>query len=168
METTMSETTGVKHINLNPVEQRLVKFMAKSRYEKSRAAGIKNNRKGPQSDYDTDLEGFGSELAAAKLLNVWPDLDLEGIPDHDLVYNGKTIDVKSTKYESGRLCAGLHKVNKSCDYYMLMIGSFPKYRFAGMAKKEELLNQKNIMNLGWGELFALDQSSLNSLEILKE
>lgn len=164
----MLETTGAKHINLNAVEQRIAKHMAKSRYETSRAAGIKNNRKGPQSDYETDLEGFGSELAAAKLLNVWPDLDLDVIPDHDLMFNGKTIDVKSTKYKTGRLCAGLHKVNKSCDYYMLMVGSFPSYRFAGIAAKEELLNQKNIMNLGWGELFALDQDKLNSLKVLKE
>ena len=51
---------------------------------------------------------------------------------------------------------------------MLMVGSFPSYTFAGLASKEELLNLKNIMNLGWGELFALDQSSLKSLEVLKE
>ncbi len=152
-------------MKLTESEQKIANYIAKSRYTNSRKSGITDNKKGPQSNYETDLEGVGSEMAAAKILNLWPDLGTSGeIPDHDLIINNKTIDVKSTKYKTGRLIAGLHKKNKACDYYMLMIGSFPEYECAGFCKKENILNDKTITNLGWGELHAVEQIVLQSLE----
>ena len=172
----MSETTGVKHTNsmleestmkLTTTEQKIASYIAKARYNKARAKNIPNNKKGPQSNYETDLEGVASEMAAAKILNLWPDLQIDTVPDHDLILNNKTIDVKATKYSSGRLIAGLNKNIKHCDYYMLMIGTFPEYRCAGVATKEELLNENTITDLGWGKLHALNQSALSDLESLK-
>ena len=103
-------------------------------------------------------------MVAAKLLNLWPDLQIEKVPDHDLKINNITIDVKATKYQSGKLIAATHKKEKACDYYMLMIGSFPEYRCAGFCKKEDILNDNTITNLGWGELHAVEQISLQPLE----
>lgn len=151
-------------MKLTETEQKIATYLAKARYKKARERGIVDNKKGPQSNYSTDLEGVGSEMVAAKLLNLWPDLQIEKVPDHDLKINNITIDVKATKYQSGKLIAATHKKEKSCDYYMLMIGSFPEYRCAGFCKKEDILNVNTITNLGWGELHAVEQINLQSLE----
>jgi hypothetical protein len=161
---------GVKHIEieLTLTEQKIAEFIAKARYNNARKKDIPNNKKGPQSNYSTDLEGFASELAAAKLLNLYPDLQIDKVPNHDLIFKGVTIDVKATKYNSGRLIAGLNKNLKECDYYMLMVGTFPEYRCGGVASKKELLNKETITNLGWGNLHALEQHELKQIEEFKE
>ena len=166
MESTRQGVVGMKRIDitLSETESRIAKFIGKERFKNARSKGIYNARKGPQSDLETDLEGVGSELAAAKLLNLWPDLQIKKIPDHDLKILNMTIDVKTTKYKTGRLIAGLGKSDKPCDYYMLMIGSLPTYSLAGFAKQEKLLNENTITDLGWGKLHALDQKELISLK----
>ena len=107
-------------------------------------------------------------MAAAKLLNVWPDIQIEEIPTHDLVVSNYTVDVKATKYRTGKLIAALHKKDKACDYYMLMLGTFPEYSLGGFCKKEKLLNEDTITNLGWGRLHALEQDQLMSLDEFKK
>lgn len=151
-------------MRLTETEQKIATYLAKSRYKKARERNIIDNKKGPQSNYETDLEGVASEMAAAKLLNLWPDLQIEKVPDHDLILNNITIDVKATKYQTGKLIAATHKKEKACDYYMLMIGSFPEYRCAGFCKKEDILNNNTITNLGWGDLHAVSQDNLQALE----
>lgn len=151
-------------MKLTDSEQKIATYLAKTKFKTSRERGITNNKKGPQSNYETDLEGVGSEMAAAKILNLWPDLQIESINDHDLTLGNITIDVKATKYKNGKLIVGIHKKQKPCDYYMLMIGSFPEYTCAGFCKKEDILNNNTITDLGWGPLHALQQSSLKSLE----
>jgi hypothetical protein len=80
-----------------------------------------------------------------------------------------TVDVKTTKYRTGKLIAALDKKDKACDYYMLMLGTFPEYSLGGFCKKEKLLNEDTITNLGWGKLHALEQYELLSLaEFRKE
>ena len=78
----------MKHIEieLTLTEQKIAEFIAKARYNNARKKDIPNNKKGPQSNYSTDLEGFASELAAAKLLNLYPDLQIDKVPNHDLIY----------------------------------------------------------------------------------
>jgi hypothetical protein len=151
-------------IRLGETEQKICEYVAKERYNNARNKGITNNKKGPQSNYDTDLEGVASEVAAAKLLNVWPDIQIEEIPTHDLVVSNYTVDVKATKYRTGKLIAALHKKDKACDYYMLMLGTFPEYSLGGFCKKEKLLSEDTITNLGWGKLHALEQDQLMSLD----
>lgn len=164
------EPHGQTHtkITLTDSERQVAEFIAQRRFDSNREKNISNNRKGPQSDYETDLEGMASELAAAKALNVWPDLT-EEIQVHDLTYNGVTIDVKATKYQTGRLIAGRQKKNKACDYYMLLVGECPTYDIKGFAKREDLLSEDTITDLGWGKLHALTQDKLTSLsDFLKE
>jgi hypothetical protein len=151
-------------MKLTDTEQKIAQYIAKARYKKARFAGIPDNKKGPQSNHATDLEGVASEMAAAKLLNLWPDLQINTVPDYDLIKGKVTIDVKATKYKTGKLIAAKHKKNKACDYYMLMIGEFPEYKLGGFCKKEDILNNKTITNLGWGELHAVEQWNLKSLE----
>ena len=154
-------------IRLDVTEQEVCQYIAKTRYDSARSKGIKDNKKGPQSNYETDLEGAGSEMAAAKLLNVWPDLS-EEVAVHDLTFMNHTVDVKATKYRTGKLIVGLHKKHKACDYYMLMLGTFPEYSLGGFCRKEKILNENTITNLGWGQLHALEQNQLMSLDEFKK
>ena len=158
--------TGVKHteIILTDSEQKIADFIAKVRTKTSRAKGIKNLKVGPQSPEQTELEGAGSELAAAKILNVWPDLSSGKSSVEDFTYNGFTVDVKTTKYPNGRLILPLYKKQKACDYYVLMVGTFPKYKCVGVASKNKLIDDKNITSFGWNNHHALEQAELMSIE----
>jgi len=152
-------------ITLNEAEQKLATFLAKKRYQNARSKGVKDNKIGGQSVAHTDLEGMAAEIAACRLLNVYPDLQTENIPVHDLVTSqGFTVDVKATKYETGRLLAVKGKAENPSDFYMLMIGAFPTYRCAGFASSEKLLCEETLTDLGMGEGHALEQKELMSLE----
>ena len=57
-------------VELNNAEQRLARFMARSRMENAIKRGITNAQVGSQDRLDIDLEGYGAELAFCKLFNV--------------------------------------------------------------------------------------------------
>ena len=151
-------------ITLNIAEQKLATFLARSRNEHSRAAGIKDQEVGKTGSLDIDIEGMGAEVAFCKLINVYPDTEIETTPDadcHSTRLGG--IDVKATKYRNGHLLARISKESHPPDSYALMIGEFPKYKFAGWIEAEKLLVSENIIDLGHGPTYALSQDKLRSL-----
>lgn len=151
-------------IQLNEAEQRLAKFLAKARYEKNRSTNTKDGKIGPQDCSVTDLEGIAAEIAFCKMVNVYPDMQLEERPTFDATLPcGMTVDVKATKYKNGRLLAVTGKAGKSSglDVYSLIVGEFPgPYEFKGFMKSEELLRQERLTDLGHGPTFAADQKEL--------
>jgi hypothetical protein len=152
-------------IVLNEAEQRLAKFLAKSRYMKNRQSNTKDGKVGPQDCETTDLEGIAAEIAFCKMVNVYPDLQLDERPEHDATLPcGTTVDVKATKYKNGKLLAVPGKVDKSdgLDTYSLVVGEFPgPYEFKGFCKREELLRQERLTNLGYGPTYAAEQKELS-------
>ena len=154
-------------IILNECEQKIAKHLAVSRNKNARSKGKPNTKMGNQSDAETDLEGIAGELVVCKALNLYPDteIDLVDLPKFDLLTaKGNKVDVKTTKYETGRMLATLKKKVEDCDIYVLVVGSFPSYRIAGWCKAEELLKKENIINLGHGEGYALSQEQLRPLK----
>tara|TARA_R110000803_G_C11816023_1_gene301333 strand:+ start:84 stop:575 length:492 start_codon:yes stop_codon:yes gene_type:complete len=154
-------------VELNLAEQKLAQYLAKARYENARGRNKPDMKKGPQSNEQTDLEGIASEIAAAKAVNVYPDLetDLDDLPDIDLLSRkGYSIDVKATTYPNGKLITALWKKDKSCQFYMLVIGKFPKYRIAGIMSADELMRDQRIKNLGHGDTYAAEQTELQSMD----
>lgn len=152
-------------ITLNETEQRLCKHIAKERYKVNRKKGVKNSKIGNQSDYLTDLEGFGGEMAFCKLFNVYPDLKVQVTNQQTdtgdcVLPNGKVIDVKTTKYKNGKLLAAKWKTCEDIDAYALMVGTFPSYKFMGFMSRQELLQDSRLTNLGHGEGYAAHQSEL--------
>jgi hypothetical protein len=152
-------------IELNEAEQKLARFLACKRHQANRDAGIENRRIGPQSDEQTDLEGIGAEIAFCKAHNVYPDMTLDSHPFEDAVTRqGKRVDIKSTRYQSGHLVAVLGKKEKNPpDIYALVIGVFPKYRIAGVIASGELLQDENIKDFGHGPTFAIGQNKLRNI-----
>ena len=154
-------------ITLDRVEQGLAKAIAQMRHNNNRSESVTNAKIGPQSNEDTDLEGIGGELAFCKLFNTYPDLSVEtrsslkGSDNADAVKDGKTIDIKTTKYENGKLVAApWKKQGKKPDYFALMTGTFPVYTFRGFMKSDELLKDSRLGSLGHGPTDIALQSEL--------
>jgi len=152
-------------IILNECEQKLAKYLAVSRHSNARGKGKPNAKMGNQSDEETDLEGIAGELVVCKSLNLYPDTDIDliDLPKYDLMTaKGSRVDVKTTKYLSGRMLATKKKKVDDCDIYVLVVGEFPAYRIAGWCKSEELLRPENLIDLGHGEGYALSQKDLRA------
>jgi hypothetical protein len=155
-------------ITLDATEQAIAEGLARRRFNAARKAGVANAKIGPQSNHLTDLEGIGSEFAFCKLFNLFPDLTVGARKGgHDCLLDSFKVDVKSTKYKSGKLLARTSKTLDDADIYALMIGEFPTYEFVGWSLNKELLKQENIINLGHGEGYGLTQNNLKRPGSLK-
>ena len=154
-------------IKLNESEQAICVDIAKKRFDNNRKSNVKNSKIGEQSDYVTDLEGFAAEMAFSKIFNVYPDFSVEtrnaNEDQGDCVVNNKIVDVKTTKYKTGKLLAVKWKASNT-DLYALMIGEFPSYTFKGFMTSKELLKEKRIGSLGHGNTYIAEQSELVELD----
>lgn len=153
-------------IKLSKAERKLAYYVARKRYESARSAGVANSRIGPQSNEQTDLDGIAAEIAFCKAFNIYPDLEIDSVafPDFDCVLSdGRTVDVKATRYESGRLIAAKWKKPESVDLYALMVGVFPEYRFAGVMESVELINPQRLCQMPKGKAYAASQNELTSI-----
>jgi hypothetical protein len=152
---------------LSEAEQRLAKFLATRRYQNARSKGLRNAKMGDQSNELTDLEGIASEIAFCKLMNIYPDLDLDHTNSADcFLRDGRAVDVKSTVYNSGRLLSVRWKDASKVDIFVLMVGEFPRYRCAGFMSSAELIQPNRLVDLGHGEGYAATQNELQSIDIL--
>jgi len=150
-------------ITLDGSTQKVARMLARARFKTAREAGVVNAKKGPQSNELTDLEGIGGEFAFCAIMNLWPDLSVGARKGgYDCVtHSGVTIDVKTTHYPTGQLLVGKNKFDTGTDVYVLIIGKFPQYKYVGWATAAEIINGKNLGDLGWGEAFLLPQSQLH-------
>ena len=150
-------------VTLNECEKKIARHLALSRNKNARSKGKPNTKMGNQSDEETDLEGIAGELVVCKALNLYPDteIDLIDLPKYDLLTGkGYKVDVKTTKYQSGRMLATKKKKVEDCDVYILVVGEFPSYRIAGWCWATDLLKEENLIDLGHGEGYALNQNEL--------
>lgn len=152
-------------VTLNNAEMSIANYFGKLRYENARSKGIIDRRMAPpkMTNYEIDLEGFAAEMAFCKIANCYPDLDNRVDNGYDCVWQGRKVDVKTTRYKTGKLLATL-KDNKNADLYVLMIGEFPTYRLAGVIEASEFLVERNIRDLGRGRGYCLEQKYLKELK----
>lgn len=151
-------------VELNNQEQEICRALAKQRYANNRKEGMRNAKRGRQSNEDTDLEGVGSEVAFCKIINLYADFGIRTRPadDDDGDFNlkdGRAVDVKATRYKSGRLVA-LPWKNGNARLFALMIGTFPKYAFKGFMTADELLRPECLGSLGHGPSYIPGQDEL--------
>jgi len=168
-----------KMIMLTESELTLADRIARERHNSNRDAGVTDQKIGPQSDYKTDQNGIIGELAVAKRLNVYPDFAIEpssgGI---DLEYEGSTIDVKATEYTDGKLLAPIWKQHKDYANVFALVTidwptgekmTVPDVEIPGAVQADMLFQDDNVINLGHGPTFGMDQSELSSLtDVLKQ
>ena len=156
-------------ITLNENEQKLAEYLAKKRWNFNRDKGTPHLYSGPQPDEQTDVEGMAGEIAYCKLMNIYPDLDTSptDMPVYDCISRfGERIDVKTAKQRTGKslhLIAPLAKAKRPPDKYVLVVGEMPVYSIVGEVWAEDLLNEGNLHDFGYGDCYALDQSQLNPI-----
>ena len=152
-------------IELSASEMATVQMLASMRHAINRGHSVSNARVGPQSDYQTDLDGLIAEFAFCKWKNVWPDMSITPRSGGaDCVVKGKTIDVKATRRTDGRLLAVTSKSPQQVEIYVLGIVKDNQVTFAGWAFAKELLDDANLIDLGHGLTYALDQGQLRSFK----
>jgi hypothetical protein len=149
-------------IILTDAECLMLKTLGGMRSLVARSAGVKDAKMGDQNGLEADIDGLMGEYAFCKWKNIFPDL----VPaprsgSCDCVFKNQRIDIKTTRYKTGRLLATL-KNNQDIDIYVLAILEENIVNFVGWAKKEDLCQQKNIKNLGHGDGYSLDQNELRS------
>jgi hypothetical protein len=148
-------------VKLTPWESKVARRLGQRRYEAARKAGVKDKKIGDQSHSKTDEEGMGAEIAFAKLVNVYPDLDIKTRSGgHDCIIKGLTCDVKQTDCPNGHLLATLKKLDYQCNIYVLMVGLIPSFEFVGWATASELMRKENIKDLGHGKGYAMSWTRL--------
>ncbi len=156
-------------ISLSTAERKLAHFVAKNRNGKNRYFNVVNLKISAEDPHTVDLEGICGELAFCKLFNVYPDLDTDRNPPHPL-YDaivppppGFCIDVKTTKYDNGKLLVDARKGSKTdgVDFYALMTGAFPgPYTFRGVIAKEHIIQPHKLGLLCGYKSYMAEQSEL--------
>ncbi len=149
-------------IELTACEMAIANVVAAMRTTCNRAAGIAENKIGSHSSYQMDVDGFAAELAFCKAMNLHPDLSVVNQSlTHDCVArNGKTIDVKTTRYESGRLLVTPNKKESQTQLYVLVVGTAPAFNVIGYASKEEVFADRNYRELNGRWSYIMEQSQL--------
>ena len=132
---------------LTKEEQRICRFIAKSRDRSNRKSDVTDQKIGNQSSEDTALTGFSGEFAHCKLTNLFPDFTVHPrgykTDTGDAMLLSKSVDVKTTRYASGQLRV-LTTKNKF-DLFALMTGDFPQYCFRGYMLGDELFQSERIV-----------------------
>jgi hypothetical protein len=151
----------VKVVTLDAGEMAVAQMVASMRNAINRASKVGNSRVGPQSDYQTDLDGLVAEIAWAKWQNCWPDLSVSPrAGGADAVTGDARVDIKATRYVNGKLLAVPSKNQGDADVYVLAIVRENEVRFPGWAYADELLSDNNLTNLGHGPTYAMTQEEL--------
>ena len=150
-------------VELSPDEITICQILGRMRSLIARGANVRDAKIGNQDGMDADVIGMMAEYAFAKQMNCFPDLGLSPRSGSaDGLLKGKTYDIKSTQYKTGKLLA-TKKVNDDVDFYVLAVVNENSVDIIGWAWKYELINKKNLKDLGHGEGYCLEQSKLRPL-----
>lgn len=126
---------------LNSNEIIIAKELAIRRNKSNRDKGVVNQKAGPQSDWQTEIEGVGGEIAFAKALNVYPDF--KDAPDvFDVMVGCISVDVKTTRHKN--LEVATNKPPGSVDVYALVIGVMPEYCVMGWYPSNLVMQEKRL------------------------
>jgi hypothetical protein len=151
-------------IKLSDSEIKICEWLAKSRYKNNRKENIFDKKIGPQSCEITDLDGVFGEFAFCKAFNLYPDMSIEPRKGgFDLLWNGYKIDIKTTRYKTGKLLATKDKKLEDSDIYVLITSSHNNFTIAGWCYCEELIKKSNLVDLGYGLTYCLPQEKLRDI-----
>lgn len=126
----------------------------------ARAGNIKNLKGSSKDGHVIELEGLVGEYAFCKWKNIFYDIDPSPRSgSFDCTLDGYRMDIKTTRYRTGKLVGGIHK-NPDIDIYVLAIYDGLKVWFPGFAFSEELYHPDNLVDLGTGNVYAMTQDRL--------
>jgi len=108
--------------------------------------------------------GAQSEVAVAKMLNLFPDTNVKKLGLFDLILGGKRIEVKTTNYIRGNLLVPIYKLADRADIYILTVSQTPVFTAVGFALDTDLFCHENIVDLGYGETYRVMAKDLKRME----
>ena len=158
------ETNITRTIILNDAERRLVNYISRQKekfYEEKDIQPFLHTHR-TANRYQHYNEAFGAEFAFCILHNVYPPTDIVEFDHWDVVVPGVgNVDIKSTELMDGRLIINKKKRNTRANAFALMVGTFPRYVFAGWMWVKDAIKRHHIKNLGYGQCYAIEQERLN-------
>lgn len=83
----------------------------------------------PKNGWGLHIEGACAEAAVAKLLNIRHDGTIGQTGPVDLIYQGRTLEVRCTRYRNGRLI--IHPQDSDESFFVLVTGAAPVYKVVG-------------------------------------
>ena len=149
-------------VTLSDPEMATCRMLGEMRSLVARGNNVKDRKMSDSAGHEIDVDGMIAEYAFCKHFNIFPDLTPSPRSGScDCVYQGKRIDIKSTRHKDGQLLATM-KNNLDIDVYVLAIIDGNTVNFPGYATKKELINPDNVTDLGFGKGYALKQNKLRS------
>ena len=124
--------------------------LGRARYDNNRQHGVLKVDIEGVDPVQGDTEGVAGEMAFAQLINagddVWAEIRRIGVTSSaagtdkgDATFQGRNIDVKTTRYDGGHLLVYAHKLkNTLVDGYALMTGYKGQYTFRGYISCEAI------------------------------
>jgi len=156
---------------LSDSEVAIATYIGKARNGNARSEGLTDGKR----DYDStsigiDVDGMGAELAVANYLNVYPDLiiDRGHRPTYDLIYKGKKLEVKQSKYSNPRLLLSPNKIYVAPHFvYVLVSGTIPTYTIVGYLSSEQVQKVGAWVDLGKGRSWSVLSSQMKPIQDLE-
>ena len=154
---------------LNAEQQKLAIQVGVERNRACKASGTMNHRISNQDDEQMNIEGVAAEIAWFQYHGLMPDLTTTlPSPDHDGVWNGLLVDVKSTKYPNGKMISALKSRTKRVDVYGFCAGVFPWYQVVGHMMTGDFINDAHIGDLGYGPTYIANRYEPKFVPYFKE
>jgi hypothetical protein len=128
-------------LTLTPEEQQIVELIAKLRTDNNKRAGT-HIKYGDGDAYQLDVDGFGAEMAWARMANVYPDFTTQvrkgGVDFKYGMENEYKGDVKGTRMENPHLLIKTEKMNGESDIYVLIKVDYPTFEVIGFATRDQV------------------------------
>ena len=148
------------YVKLTEQDLIMCKLVGNMRSLVARNNHVYDRKMGGQSGSQIDEDGVIGEFAFCKHYNIFFDLGLSPRSgSYDCLLKGKRIDIKTTRYKTGKLLATT-KINPDVDIYVFAILDNDGVLFAGWIEREELTTEKNLKDLGRGLGYSLEQNDL--------
>jgi hypothetical protein len=153
-------------IELNRHEMHICEFFGSIRRKNAMQFNY-DRQVSKQDPYDMDIDGFTGEFVVAKFLNVMPDFTInERKNPTDLICQGKTIDVKTTRNPNGHIYVTDYHKNNPCDFYVQVILSDNIAKLTGWSDSKTLFEKATLITRNHPS-YCLKQSDLFNIESFK-
>jgi hypothetical protein len=153
-------------VHMSHTEAILAQMLGVMRNLAARTNGVVDKQMGTQDPIEIDRDGVLSEMAVAKHLNLWPDLSIrsEKVLSDLIGRKGDRIDVKSTRYKTGRLLIHRDKKVDDVDVYILAIVDVNDVDLFGFISSKDAIQEKNLDDLGRGLTYVIPQTMLTKFK----
>jgi hypothetical protein len=153
-------------VSMSPPESAMALTLAVMRQTNSRASGVVNKQMSKQNPIEIERDGVLSEMAFGKRFNLYPDFSVhprKGGADL-ITHQGLRVDIKATRYKSGRLLIHIDKTVEDVDIYVLAIIDGDDVDFVGYIKSADAIKQEYVKDLGHGVGYVIEQTSLTKFK----